>query len=168
MRVALSGNRTTADSPYGRRMPFTAFDRFLDIVGNRFGEAERPQPEEQSGDYESGVVNIGAELWRLRTARVTPTKPGAFVAVWTRDEGGETRPFASDDPADGLLLFVPDGDRFGAFRFTAPHLTQLGVTSSSVHPGKRGFRVYPEWSEGLNPQAARTQRAQAPAFLRLE
>lgn len=148
-------------------MEFTAFDRFVAIVGDRYGEVERPQPEQQRGDYESGIVGIGSQLWRIRTARVTPTKPGAFVAVWRRDERGETRPFGSDDPADGLLLFVPDGDRFGFFRFTALHLERLGVTSSSTSPGKRGFRVYPSWSEVVNRQATQTQNTQASAFIRL-
>lgn len=149
-------------------MQFTAFDRFLSLVGDRFGKAQSPRSEDQHGEYESGLVTIGSERWRLRTARVTPTKPGAFVAVWERDDLGETRPFGSDDPTDGLLLFVQDADRFGAFRFTASHLEALGVTRSAAHPGKRGFRVYPSWSVGLNRQAAQTQEAQSSAFMELE
>jgi len=143
---------------------FAAFHRFVTLVGNRFGEPGDPRPEEQRGDYESGIVRMGSELWRLRTARLTPTKPGAFVALWRRDEHGSTRPFDSDDRVRGLLLFVTDCDRFGVFRFTAPHLERLGVTRSAAHPGKRGFRVYPSWSEGLNRQAAEAQKAQASAF----
>ena len=149
-------------------MQFTAFERFREIAGTRRGDAGQPQPEEQSGEYESGVVAIGSERWRLRTARVTPRKPGAFVAVWKRDELGETRPFGSDDPIDGLLVFVREDDRFGMFRFVASQLESLGVTRSAAHPGKRGFRVYPSWSVGLNRQALRTQAAQSSAFTILE
>ena len=121
-------------------------------------------PEEQNGDYESGVVRIGSEWWRIRTGRITPKKLGAFVAVWTRDDSGATRPFGSDDTATGLLVFVTEGEHVGVFRFTAAHLTQLGITRSPKHPGKRGFRVYPSWCSGLNSQAQRTQAAQASAF----
>lgn len=148
-------------------MQFTAFEHFIGLVGDRYGEPGHPHPEEQNGDYESGIVSIGSELWRLRTARVTPKKPGAFVAVWMRDEAGETRPFGSDDAADGLLVFVREEERFGYFRFPAAQLESLGVSRSAGHPGKRGFRLYPSWSVNLNRQAARTQQAQASAFTRL-
>lgn len=76
------------------------------IVGDQCGEPGAPQPEEQNGEYESGILDIGSEVWRVRTARVTPKKPGAFVAVWQRDEDSETRPFGSDDGTAGLFVFV--------------------------------------------------------------
>ncbi|AMB58170.1 MepB family protein [Microterricola viridarii] len=148
-------------------MGFTAFNRFQALSDAGFGEAAQPRAEEQNGDYESGVVQVESEWWRLRTARVTPKKPGAFVAVWTRDENGETRPFGSEDQAAGLLVFVQDADRFGVFRFTDAHLEALGVTRSAAHAGKRGFRVYPAWSVDLNRQATRTQAEQAAAFMPL-
>ena len=148
-------------------MQFRALKEFFDIVGSRYGTPGVPRPEEQNGEYESGTVTISAEFWRVRTARVTPKKPGAFVSVWERDDAGEAKPFASDGEVDGLLVFVDDAERFGVFRFTASHLEALGVTRSSAHPGKRGFRVYPSWSENLNSQATRTQKAQSAAFIML-
>lgn len=123
-----------------------------------------PWAEEESSGYESGTVSLNGELWRIRTARVTPTKPGAFVAVWERGEDGATRPFSCADETVGLLVFVTAGARFGAFRFSKRMLVDLGILASDTSPGKRGFRVYPEWDGALNPQALRTQRAQAPAF----
>lgn len=120
-------------------------------------------PETQNSDYESGIVQIGEAAWHIRTARNTPTKPGAFVAFWQRDAEGNTVPFSDADPAAGLLVFVEQHDQRGVFRFTSAHLTALGVTSGR-RPGKRGFRVYPSWCAGLNAQATTTQRAQAPAF----
>lgn len=120
-------------------------------------------PEAQTTDYESGIVQIGDEAWRIRTARTTPTKPGAFVAFWQRDADGRTAPFNDDDPAAGLLVFVEQQGRRGVFRFTGAHLIELGITSGR-RPGKRGFRVYPSWCADLNAQATATHRAQAPAF----
>lgn len=140
-------------------MQFNAFAVYSAVVG----AAAEVMPESQNSDYESGIVQIGEEAWHIRTARNTPTKPGAFVAFWQRDSAGNTAPFSDDDPAAGLLVFVEQQDRRGVFRFTSAHLAALGITSGR-RPGKRGFRVYPSWCAGLNVQAANTQRAQASAF----
>ncbi|MEQ4566446.1 MepB family protein [Paenarthrobacter sp. CAP02] len=133
--------------------------------------SDDPQPiiqaEEQNSDYESGVVLFGKEWWRIRTARITPTKQGAFVAVWKRDGGGSTRPFTAGESLSGLMVFVEERGRFGVFRFSPSYLISLGYVTSEFHPGKRGFRVYPAWCSDLNPQASRTQRAQASAFVEL-
>ena len=141
------------------RVPFTAFESYAAQLGVPVDVA----PEAQNSDYESGMATIDGETWHIRTARNTPTKPGAFVAFWRRDETGQTSPFGADDLAAGLLVFVQQEELRGVFRFTADHLTELGITSGR-RPGKRGFRVYPAWCTGLNPQAAATQRAQARAF----
>jgi hypothetical protein len=143
---------------------FHAFKRFLDLQPAPGDSQPVIQVEEQNSDYQSGVVRIGKEQWRIRTARITPTKPGAFVALWKRGEFGSTRPFTSDESMSGLLVFVEDQERFGVFRFTTAHLISLGYVSSELHPGKRGFRVYPAWCTNLNSQASRTQRAQGAAF----
>ena len=141
------------------RVPFAAFESYAAHLGVPVDVA----PEAQNSDYESGMATIDGETWHIRTARNTPTKPGAFVAFWRRDETGQTSPFGADDLAAGLLVFVQREEMRGVFRFTADHLTDLGITSGR-RPGKRGFRVYPAWCTGLNPQAAATQRAQARAF----
>jgi hypothetical protein len=138
---------------------FTAFE----VYAAETGLPVAVTPEAQNGDYESGLARIGAEGWHIRTARSTPTKPGAFVAFWQRDAHGATSPFAADDSAAGLLVLVEHEGRRGVFRFTRAHLAELGMTSGRL-PGKRGFRVYPSWCSALNPQAMATQRAQAPAF----
>ncbi|AFR31384.1 hypothetical protein ARUE_232p01760 (plasmid) [Arthrobacter sp. Rue61a] len=126
------------------------------------------QPEEQNSDYESGIVTLGSEAWRIRTARITPKKPGAFTAIWQRSHNGSTMPFTDNDPTEGLLVFVEEAGRFGLFRFESAHLVALGILKTSRFPGKRGFRVYPSWCGGLNSQALRTQAAQAPAFRELQ
>ncbi|MFK4637165.1 MepB family protein [Paenarthrobacter histidinolovorans] len=150
-------------------MNFLAFQRFAIHQASPDDTQPVVRSEEQNGDYESGVVQVSGQWWRIRTARITPTKPGAFVAVWKRDEHGATRPFTAAESLAGLIVFVQDlvegAERFGMFRFTPEQLVSLGYVSSSSKPGKRGFRVYPSWCTELNPQAQRTQRGQAPAFV---
>lgn len=140
-------------------MQFSAFEAYAAEVG----VTVEVTPETQNSDYEAGIVQICDEAWHIRTARNTPAKPGAFVAFWQRDASGATTPFSDDDPAAGLLVFVGQHGRRGVFRFTGAHLAELGITSGK-RPGKRGFRVYPSWCDGLNTQATATQRAQASAF----
>lgn len=140
-------------------MLFSALEEYAAVLGEPFTVT----PETQNSDYESGVAHLRGASWHVRTARITPTKPGAFLAFWRRDDDGATAPFGPDDAGAGLLVFVEEEGRRGVFRFTAAHLEALGITAGA-RPGKRGFRVYPSWCEGLNPQATRTQRAQAPAF----
>lgn len=144
-------------------MRFTALERYRALTSDRIDLASLVCKEQQS-DYESAHVEINGERWHIRTARVTPTKPGAFVAFWRRALSGSTEPFSDDSDFAGLLVFVVDGAKFGVFRFTREHLQSRGITSAHSAPGKRGFRVYPSWCESLNPQATRTQRAQAAAF----
>ncbi|WP_269929316.1 MepB family protein [Kocuria massiliensis] len=141
-------------------MRFDAFACYSAEVGVM---AEVVVPELQNTDYESGVAQIGGEAWHIRTARNTPTKPGAFVAFWRRGTDGSTIPFGEDDPTAGLLVFVNQNHGRGVFRFTGVHLSDLGITSGK-RPGKRGFRVYPSWCAGLNSRAETIQRAQSPAF----
>lgn len=142
-------------------LSFDAFERYCRLTGVSFAS---PLPEDQQSDYEAGLVVIDGESWRIRTARVTPTKPGAFVALWHRDSSGETCPFEADENVAGVHVFVVDGERFGVFSFDTQHLLELGVLRSPKTKGKRGFRVYPNWSSNLNQQAAKTQRAQSKAF----
>ncbi|MDQ1122227.1 MepB family protein [Microbacterium trichothecenolyticum] len=138
------------------------FDAFA-VYSAAMGVAAEVIPEAQSSDYESGIVQIDADAWHIRTARNTPTKSGAFVAFWRRDAKGKIIPFGDLDPAAGLFVFVAQNDRRGMFRSTAAHLVELGVTSGKG-PGKRGFRVYPSWCVALNAQAVSTQRIRARAF----
>lgn len=145
-------------------MPFSQFHAYATDALAPHGIASSVTPEEQSSEYEAGLATIGTETWHIRTARITPTKPGAFVAFWQRTESGETAPFPTTDVAAGLIVFVADSKKRGLMRFDRAMLQELGITSSASRPGKRGFRIYPAWCDGLNPQARATQRAQAPAF----
>ncbi len=145
-------------------MPLPSFESYARLVLDPAGIPYSVEAEAENADYQAGLARIGDQLWRIRTAKITPTKPGAFVSVWRRAADGSTEAFPLDDRADGLLVFVSNQHRSGVFRFSRKLLGELGISSSSTKAGKRGFRVYPAWCTGLNPQATRTQRAQAPAF----
>lgn len=149
-------------------MPFTAFGRYLALSGDGAFLEEGPWGEEQRGDYESGLVRLKGETWRLRTGKVTPKRPGVFVAVWERDEHGEAQPFKVDAAVAGLMVFVEDQDRFGVFRITTAEQVKLGLIRTQSQRGKQGFRLYPDWCVGLNPQALRMQKAQASSFIEMK
>lgn len=136
----------------------------LEMWSTELGITVSVAPEPQNSDYESGLAQVEGHEWHVRTARNTPSKPGAFVAFWQRGVGGQTQPFSDDGMNAGLLVFVRNDVRRGVFRFSAGHLAELGITAADGQPGKRGFRVYPSWCEGLNSQARATQRAQSSAF----
>lgn len=159
----LSSNTIGGNCRYAgeQPLPFKTLERYCRLIGV---ETTSVTLEEQQSDYEAGLAVINGETWRIRTARVTPTKPGAFVALWHRDASGETCPFEADEDVAGVLILVADSHHFGAFTFDTAHLRELGVLRSPETKGKRGFRVYPSWSGNLNPQASRSQRAQARAF----
>lgn len=121
-------------------------------------------PEEQQSDYQAAVAEIDGQLWRIRTARITPTNSGGFVAIWHRDETGTTAPYKYEEELRGVMVYIEGASSFGIFRFTQQQLEHLGIYASASDPGKRGFRIYPSWTVGLSGQARKTQDSQLPAF----
>lgn len=80
-------------------MQFNAFA----VYSAEVGVTAEVIPETQNSDYESGIVQIGEEAWHIRTARNTPTKPGAFVAFWKRKRRGTQCRSAMPIPQRGCL-----------------------------------------------------------------
>lgn len=142
-------------------LKYTALERYCNLTGQKH---EAVTPEEQQSDYQAGITQLDGQRWRIRTARITPTKSGGFVAIWQRDKNGTTAPYEYHAGLQGVMVFIEEANRFGVFRFTQQHLEHLGVFASASCPGKRGFRVYPSWTSGLKGQAKKNQEAQLPAF----
>ncbi len=65
------------------------------------------------------------------------------------------------------MVVVREGARFGAFVLPAPVLAARGVVAVDGRGGKRGFRLYPPWSDDLNPQATATRAWQCPFYVDL-
>lgn len=106
-----------------------------------------------------------AERIRFRVGKLTPpTKVGLFVAVWRRAQNGSTEPFPAEDGIGLLVVTVREGSNMGHFAFPTSALVQHGIVSAKGVGGKRGFRVYPPWSEVSNRQAIRTQQWQCDYF----
>ena len=53
----------------------------------------------------------------------------------------------------------------GHFAFPTSALVKHGIVSVKGSGGKRGFRVYPPWSEVSNRQAIKTQHWQCSYFI---
>ena len=62
------------------------------------------------------------------------------------------------------MIGVADDDGSGIFTFTNKDLERLGIYHSAAQAGKRGFRLYMPWNDGLNWQAQRTKEVQAQFF----
>lgn len=135
----------------------------MDAAGVPRGEL---RPEAENGGYDAATCETPEGVVRFRVARVTPRKTGLFVAVWRRAAAGGTEPFDGDDQRR-LVIVVREGSGFGAFVFPRDVLTSRGVAAVDGAGGKRGFRVYPPWSQANSPQAAATQRWQCASFLSL-
>lgn len=115
--------------------------------------------------YGGELLETSRGAMRLRTGKVTPTKPGFFVTVWRRAEGGKTEPFPSDSGVNFLVITVQDQQGSGMFIFPTTALVIHGIVSVNGNGGKRGFRLYPPWLLNLNPTAARSQKWQTKFFV---
>jgi hypothetical protein len=145
---------------------------------------EDVRPDVDGLDYDGIEYTVSGLRIVGRFARITPTKNGAFVAVWRRAADGGTRPFEVADPFDAFTIAVREGASFGLFVFPKAALVGYGVVSagrSGAVPddgggdgtrlrtsiGKRGFRLYAPWVAPSSRQAERSQAQQAPHFLDL-
>ncbi|MGG7466328.1 MepB family protein [Plantibacter sp. YIM 135347] len=151
---------------------------------------EDVRPDVDGLDYDGIEYSVSGLRIVGRFARITPTKNGAFVAVWRRAADGGTRPFDVADPFDAFTIAVREGTSFGLFVFSKAALVGHGLVSADrsgavsddgsgdgdgvrtrtrtrTSVGKRGFRLYAPWVAPSSRQAERSQAQQAPHFLDL-
>ncbi|NWL32925.1 MepB family protein [Paenarthrobacter nitroguajacolicus] len=136
----------------------------LKALGQSVSWDSLPVPEADNQEYGAAVASLGPERIRFRVGKLTPTKVGLFVAVWRRAQDGSTEPFPVEDGIGRLVVTVREGGNMGHFAFPTSALIQHGIVSVKGVGGKRGFRVYPPWSEVTNRQAIRTQQWQCEYF----
>jgi len=102
---------------------------------------------------------------KYRQAKVTPKKVGLFVTLWKRNNEKQTEPFNVNDPFDFYLIAANQEDYSGFFIFPKDVLSEKGILTNSKKEGKRGFRVYPDWTKTENNQATKTKAWQTNYFI---
>ncbi|CAJ1376518.1 unnamed protein product [Effrenium voratum] len=112
--------------------------------------------------YDAYSLQVGGKQCAYRTAKITPTKNGAFVTCWKRPDGGAIVPLTAED-LHTLLVAVEEAGNFGMFVFPAQDLLSKGILSGGKK-GKLSFRVYAPWVVTESAQAAATQAWQRTFF----
>ena len=102
---------------------------------------------------------------KYRQAKVTPKKVGLFVTLWKRNAENKTEPFSVNDSFDFYIIAAKQEDNFGFFIFSKDILSKKNILTNSKKEGKRGFRVYPDWTETENNQATKTKVWQTNYFI---
>lgn len=123
---------------------------------------------EESNAYSACSFSLDSKEIVYRKANITPKKTGQFVAIWKRNEQGETAPYDASDVLDFLIIAVETAQHCGQFIFPKRVLLEKEILSSSRKEGKRGIRVYPSWDTPTNKQALKTQEWQLNYFIDLK
>ena len=170
-----------------------AFESFLikGVIpaGYEITKAITLDPVPESSKYEALVFSLDNKNIVYRKGKVTPDRPGAFLAVWQRPplgnlDGNKPIPLKSN-ALDYLFVQVENhssittndilvkSTRHGMFIFPVSLLIDKGIISSTKNKGKTGFRVFPPWSDDrgvdgtqvFSESGKKTQRWQLPYFL---
>ncbi|MTG98997.1 MULTISPECIES: MepB family protein [Myroides] len=122
----------------------------------------------ETSEYNACSFTLENKNIIYRKAKLTPKKVGLFVAIWERDEDGQTRPYSNDDDFDFLLIDIDSPSIKGFFLYPKNTLIELNIISSEQTQGKRGMRVYPTAEDNMNKQATKTYKSHLPYFHTVE
>jgi hypothetical protein len=124
-----------------------------------------------SAKYDGVTFSVAEQKIIYRKAKVTPDRPGAFLAIWQRPPLATTtnnKPIAfAAEQLDYLFVLVTshvnesfsemnsgsdnkalfNSAQRGMFIFPVALLLEKGIVASSKSKGKTGFRVFPPWSQ---------------------
>lgn len=95
-----------------------------------------------------------------RRSRITPKKLGEFVSLWKQDPRG---PYYEEDPIS--FVIIESETKEFHFKFPKDVLVSRGIISSSISPGKQGFRLYPPHCVVSSKQALQTQAWQSDYYV---
>jgi hypothetical protein len=173
-----------------------AFESFLIKgfipAGYEITTAVALDPVPESAKYEALVFSLDNKNIVYRKGKVTPDRPGAFLAVWQRPplgnlDGNKPVPLKSN-ALDYLFVQVENHSSIttndilvkspthGMFIFPVSLLMDKGIVSSTQNKGKTGFRVFPPWSDDrgvdgtkvFSESGKKTQQWQLPYFLEID
>ncbi len=121
--------------------------------------------DKEGKEYEASSFQLDALRVISRKAKITPKKIGQFVTLWKRGANGETTPYEETDKVDLFVINIQEGPHSGQFVFPKDVLMEKGIVSHTKKEGKRGFRIYPPWSQPTNKTALSTQKWQLEYYL---
>ncbi|RKF19749.1 hypothetical protein DBZ36_04630 [Alginatibacterium sediminis] len=147
-------------------------------------------PVAESVKYDALHFSLNDKRIVYRKGKVTPDRPGAFLALWQRPapqatEANKPVPYTSSD-LDFLFVRVEGHSMIsdeieqslncGLFVFPVSVLVDKGIVSSPTSKGKTGFRVFAPWSQDrgtvgtkvFSASGKKTQRWQLPFFLEVD
>ncbi|WP_024602485.1 MepB family protein [Pseudoalteromonas sp. TB41] len=167
-------------------------DELLIILQNNFApsgyklpNADELIPHNQNAQYHGYAFTLNQKRIIYRKAKITPDRPGAFLALWKRPADlSNSKPIPLANEFDYLLVAVSsDGlttsnnqvanTQSGFFLFPVGLLVKKGIVTGRNQKGKTAFRVFPPWSESralkgtgaFSNSAKVTQRWQCDYFL---
>jgi len=154
-------------------------------LGYKLPSADELVSHGHNAQYHGYAFTLNQKRIIYRKAKVTPDRPGAFLALWKRPaDCKNNKPIPLNDEFDYLLVEVNSegltssnnqvaNSQSGLFIFPVELLVKKGIVTSTNRKGKTAFRVFPPWSEsralsgsGVFSNAAKsTQRWQCDYFL---
>lgn len=142
--------------------------RIEDQIFNRYNnKITKLTKDLECDEYLGYNFQIQELVIKFRKAKITPKKVGQFVTLWKRNSKKETRPFHVNDTFDFYIIAAEQNKRFGFFLFPKQILSEKQILTNDRKEGKRGFRVYPSWTETTNKQAEKTKGWQTQYFIEL-
>ena len=154
-------------------------------LGYKLPSADELVSHDHNAQYHGYAFTINHNRIIYRKAKVTPDRPGAFLALWKRPaDCSNSKPIPFTNEFDYLLVAVSSDGltssnnqvanlQSGLFIFPVELLVKKGIVTGTNRKGKTAFRVFPPWSEsralsgsGVFSNAAKsTQRWQCDYFL---
>jgi len=121
--------------------------------------------DKESRAYFGCSFQIDKLNFTFRKAKITPKKAGQFVTLWKRDSHKITQPFRESDDFGFYIIAAQENEKYGLFLFPKSELSKRHILTSIAKEGKRGFRIYPGWTNTGNKQAEKTQSWQTKYFI---
>ena len=82
-------------------------------------------------------------------------------------DNGHERDARASGEFEFYVIATRQAERFGVFIFNKTVLSENRILTSPKGKGKRGIRVYPNWSVTENKQAQKTQNWQTKYFVEI-
>ena len=133
----------------------------------------QPKKEPENAEYGGCTFKLDDRSVTFRIGKITPQRPGNFVALYDRVRGITVPVDTRYREIDFLVVDVSDQKAANRGQFVFPKATLLkrGIISNGLteqdrlnrKKGKLSFRVFPPWANP-KPTAVKTQKWQGSFF----